>query len=191
MSPSLSSPLQLKPLQESSLNLYEHGVVTAVIKSVQFTFQSYFAVTPVPCGIVILNKCEYLDKIFDGISGLIKMFQVTHDSTLITSIEKKTIFRLLGPLYQDHPAHDNISNLEHSLRDGVGELTNVIYAYMKRYLNEKGASFRMGLPIVQNTADLAIELALPTKKTKYFSIVIPFELQKEKILVELLKWKPV
>jgi len=77
------------------------------------------------------------------ISGILGMVQDRVEATLVITLDSGTICQVLGRLYGKE-----FSEINESVKQGVGELTNIIYAGMKKTLNEKGHKFRMSIPSV-------------------------------------------
>ncbi len=77
------------------------------------------------------------------ISGIINLVQDQTEGLLIMTFPQKTISFLLSQIYGE-PSVDS----ETSIREGVGEFTNIIYASVKKSLNQSGYAFKMTLPNV-------------------------------------------
>lgn len=118
-------------LDEALVKTATDGVINA--------FANLFGVTPT-AGAHTIEK-DFVSK--GDISGILGMIQESVEATLVVSFQKQTIFGLLEKMYgMPFTAVDN------SVKQGVGELTNIIYAGMKRDLNEKGHKFKMSIPTV-------------------------------------------
>src|SRR4051812_1077238 len=77
------------------------------------------------------------------VTGILGMVQVRMEANLIISFEKATIFGILGRLYKKE-----FKEIDRSVQQGVGELTNIIYSMMKKNLNEQGYDFKMAIPSI-------------------------------------------
>jgi chemotaxis protein CheX len=77
------------------------------------------------------------------ISGLVGMVQDKMEGTLTITFKKDTICPVLAKIYGiDFP------EINDSVREGVGEITNMVYCLIKTGLNENGYSFKMAIPNV-------------------------------------------
>lgn len=119
--------------------LLDENLARICINAVQKAFSTLFSVTPMP-GAVTLEK----DYTAEGdVSGLLGMIQDEVEATLVLSFRTETIAALLGRMYGK-----TFDGIDKSIRDGVGELTNIIYALTKKDLNDRGHSFTMSIPSV-------------------------------------------
>lgn len=75
------------------------------------------------------------------VSGTVGMVQEEMEGTLTVSFPKRTIFNILGQIYGRE-----FTTVDQSVKEGVGELTNVIYSMIKRGLNDTGYAFKMAIP---------------------------------------------
>lgn len=141
------------------------------VSGVQNAFTSLFGVTPA-VGAHSIQK----DFVNHGdISGILGMIQDKVEATLVLSFQKQTICTLMEKMY-GHPFTD----LNHSVKQGVGELTNIIYAGVKKDLNGLGYKFKMSIPTVIIGTNHAV-YNIHTGQT----LVIPFNLDSGKFFVEI------
>jgi chemotaxis protein CheX len=152
------------------LILDEHLARTA-IAAVQGALATMFGVRAVP-GPYSLQK----DFVSHGdISGILGMVQERMEGTLVVSFEKATIFGILKRVYGRE-----FSEVDSSVRQGVGELTNIIYSSMKKALNERGHSFKMAIPNVVIGSSHSI-INLHEGQT----MVVPFSVEGGSFYVEI------
>jgi len=110
-----------------------------VIMAVQKALGSMFSAIATP-GKPTLET----DFVIKGdISGLVGMVQDKMEAVMIVSFEKKTIFSMLAKVYGKE-----FSEIDTSVKQGVGEMTNIIYGLIKKSLNEKGFEFKLAIPNV-------------------------------------------
>lgn len=98
------------------------------------------------------------------ISGLVGLVQDEMEGTLTISFRKDTICPILSRIYGVE--FDEIND---SVREGVGEITNMVYCLIKTGLNETGHSFKMAIPNVVYGKDHTV-MKLHHGKT----LVVPF-----------------
>lgn len=77
------------------------------------------------------------------VSGIISLIQDKTEGTFIVSFPKETIFGMLAKMYRK-----DFTQVNESVRLGVGELTNIIYGVVKANLNKDGYSLKMAIPNV-------------------------------------------
>lgn len=77
------------------------------------------------------------------VSGIVSLVQESTTGSLIVSFPKETIFAILGKIYGKP-----FTEVNTSVKNGVGELTNMIYGVFKATKNKSGYSFRMVVPSV-------------------------------------------
>ena len=121
------------------LTLNENLAKTA-IKSVQKAINTLFGATAVP-GEITVHDEDYSSM--GDVSGILGMVQDAVEATIVLSFHKETLFTLLSKLYGKP-----FEKVDNSVKQGVGELTNIIYASMKKDLNDKGHTFKMSIPSV-------------------------------------------
>jgi CheY-specific phosphatase CheX len=77
------------------------------------------------------------------VSGIIAIMQKEISGSMVISFPKATIFGILQKIYRK-----SFTTLDHSVRMGVGELTNIIFGVVKSGLNKKGMGLQMAIPNV-------------------------------------------
>src|SRR4051812_30078869 len=82
-------------------------------------------------------RIEKNTSIKADVSGIIVVMRDVADGTLVVSFPKETIFAMLSKMYRKP-----FTEIDNSVRMGVGELTNIIYGVMKSNLNKSGYSFK-------------------------------------------------
>lgn len=106
---------------------------------VQATFINMFGIKPDMAPYWLEKECS----VVADVSGIISLTQDKLDGTLIVSFPKQTIFGILEKMYKKP-----FTEVNQSVKAGVGELTNIIYGVVKANLNKDGFSFKMALPNV-------------------------------------------
>ena len=77
------------------------------------------------------------------ISGAVGLVQDEFEGNMIISFPKATILSLMHRVYGQR-----FNELNKSVSDGVGEITNTLFAMVKKGLSERGYRFKMALPSV-------------------------------------------
>lgn len=80
---------------------------------------------------------------YGDVTGVIGLAHPGLKGMLSVSFPKSTILSLLSRVYRTE-----LTELNSSAKDGVGEVTNIIYGILKRQLNELGYSFGLAMPSV-------------------------------------------
>jgi len=107
-----------------------------------------------------------LDAPLDGeISGMILLDTARFMGSVILSFPEKTYLAIASKMLGE--AHEAITAANH---DGVGEITNQVFGYAKRILNERDHQIKMALPTIL-LGPTPAELPLATGSR----IAIPFE----------------
>ena len=106
---------------------------------VHSTLSKMFGLNPQVGAYKIEEECS----IQGDVSGLITLTQDKNEGTLIVSFPKATIFGILSKMYRKP-----FTEINQSVKLGVGELTNIIYGVVKANLNKSGFSFKMAVPNV-------------------------------------------
>lgn len=75
------------------------------------------------------------------ISGTVGMIQTQLEGSLIVSFPQETISALIEPIYGTR-----FNEINDSVKECVGELTNMIYGQVKESLNQRGYRFQMAIP---------------------------------------------
>lgn len=84
------------------------------------------------------------DFIVEGdISGLIGMVQEKMEAALIVSFPKEVIFHVLSGMFRR-----TFTDVDGHVKNGVGELTNIIHSMLKTSLNARGYEFKPAIPNV-------------------------------------------
>jgi chemotaxis protein CheX len=147
-------------IQRQPLELNE-DLVKEISFGVHSTFTSMFGLRPTPAVHVLENECT----VKGDISGIIGLYQDHVEGALIVSFPLQTIFAILGKMYKRE-----FTEVDKSVRSGVGELTNIIYGVMKTNLNKSGHGFKMAIPNVIIGSQHAIAATNPGT-----TLVVPFE----------------
>ncbi|MCB0364686.1 MAG: chemotaxis protein CheX [Bdellovibrionaceae bacterium] len=109
------------------------------------------------------------------VSGTVGMVQQEMEGTLTVSFPKQTIFNILRDIYGR-----DFEEVDQTVKEGVGELTNVIYSMVKRGLNELGYDFKMAIPDIvvgENHQIFKVQVGQ--------TLVLPFQLGEEKFEVSI------
>ena len=106
---------------------------------VHTTFSSMFGMKPEPQPIRREETCG----IQSDVTGILSLVQDRNEGTFIVSFPKATIFAMLSKMYRRE-----FTEVDQSVRLGVGELTNIIYGVLKANLNKDGYHFKMAIPNV-------------------------------------------
>jgi len=109
------------------------------------------------------------------ISGIVEIFQEKNEGTLRISFERETIFHILGSLYRR-----KFTDIDKCVKDGVGEITNVLYGALKKNLNDSGCSYRQAIPVVVVQGELPASNFAQGK-----SLIIPFHTAAGDLRVEI------
>jgi chemotaxis protein CheX len=158
----------LKPPRQLIL---DESLAQVAVKSVQKAMKTLFGVDAHAGATLIQN--DFISK--GDISGILGMVQQSLEATMIISFQKPVIFFLLSKLY-----NRNFTDIDKSVRDGVGELTNIIYASVKKELNESGHEFKLAIPNVIIGAEHSI-INIHDGKT----MVIPFRVETGSFFLEI------
>ena len=97
------------------------------------------------------------------VTGMIGMVSDRATGTVTISFEKSTLLKIVSKVIGME-----LTDLDDTALEGVGELSNMIYGTAKSKLNEKGWKFEMALPTVI-TGDYKV-----TSLHKGRTLVIPF-----------------
>lgn len=109
------------------------------------------------------------------ISGILGMVQNRMEATLTLSFDKPTVLGIMTKFYGE-----KVTDIDLRVRQGVGELTNIIYAMMKKNLNDTGHTFQMAIPnVVFGDGHSIVNIH------EGRSLVIPFGVEGGKFLVEI------
>jgi len=108
------------------------------------------------------------------ISGSVGLVQDEFEGNMIISFPRSTILALMEKVYGS-----KFPDLNKSVSDGVGEITNTLFAMVKQGLSERGYRFKMALPSVvvgdqhdisqlEGTETLAIPFSTPVGNFEVF-----------------------
>lgn len=115
-------------------------IISEIEESVIGVFNQFFGL-----GITLKESSETkIDHVCQGdVSGVIGIAQEQIEGTLIVSFPQDTITSVLSLVYKKE-----LTTIDDSVRQGVGELTNMIYGQLKKALNERGHALQMAIPNV-------------------------------------------
>ena len=114
-------------------------LVREVHHGVHTTLAGMFGIRPVAEQHFIEEECAANGDV----SGIVGLVQERIEGVLIVSFPRDTIFAILGMIYGR-----KFSEIDNSIKAGVGELTNIIFGVVKSNLNRNGFTFKMALPNV-------------------------------------------
>jgi len=106
-----------------------------------------------------------------GLVGLTGEVRGSLSVTFVFRVIQATMKGMLG---------DEITEIDNTVRDAVGELTNMISGTARRYLAEEGLSLRAGIPTVVSGKGHVIQHI-----TNSPILAIPFQSQFGRVLVEV------
>jgi len=137
----------------------------ALVKEINFgvysTFTSMFGLKPNPEAHFIEGVC--LAK--GDVSGIVGLTQDRVEGALIVSFPSDTIFAILSKMYRKQ-----FTEIDKSVKAGVGELTNIIFGVVKTNLNKNGYGFKMAIPNVIIGDQHTVAITSPGS-----TLVIPFK----------------
>lgn len=99
------------------------------------------------------------------ISGVIGLVSESFTGSVVISFPAQTFLTIMSRMLGEE-----FTELTPDIQDGAAEMTNIIFGYAKRVLNEKGYGIKMAIPSVITGKDHSIQ-----NNTKGPRIVIPFE----------------
>jgi chemotaxis protein CheX len=147
----------------------DETLARSIISGVEVLFNSTFGIKLIAGKFQITNDYHGLADI----SGHIGMFQDSLEGTMTVGFPSDVILKIIGKAYKK-----DFSEINKSVREGVGEMTNIIYAQVKKTLNERGFKFKMSVPQV-----------IVGKDHEYFhlhsgsSLVVPFTSENGQFVV--------
>jgi chemotaxis protein CheX len=144
---------QILELNESLVKEINFGVYS--------TFTSMFGLKPSPQPHFLEQEC--LAK--GDVSGIVGLTQDRVEGALIVSFPKDTIFNILSKMYKKQ-----FTDIDKSVKAGVGEMTNIIFGVVKTNLNKSGYSFKMAIPNVIVGEQHTVAITNPGT-----TLVIPFD----------------
>ncbi len=116
------------------------------------------------------------------ISGFVELNnQEKHGGALIVTFPQSTIFAILGKFYRKQ-----FTEYERSVKDGVGELTNMIFGLMKANLGKNGFAFKMALPNVVIGSQTSDGRLTPPMEVRKVVLTIPYETEAGPFSVTLI-----
>ena len=144
----------------------DEELAAALVESTKELFLKSFSLTVIP------KKWSIIETPLEGeYCGIVKLVDCEHRNNVATmgiSFTDQAIRYILYNLYGQNVYEKN-SETHEMLKDGVGEIANIIYASFKSKLGEKGYSFIMSLPTITEKKDPVIK-----KNNSNKSLRIPF-----------------
>lgn len=160
------------PANQKAVLELNDKMVQEISYGVHRTLSSVFGLNP------IVGK-HYLaeDLASQGdISGFVTLTQERVEGALIVTFPQATIFGVLSRLYRKQ-----FTEIDKSVRQGVGEMTNMVFGVFKTNLVNYGYSFKMMIPSVVVGEAHKVAIYMPGK-----TLVIPFETEVGSFKVMLL-----
>lgn len=151
-----------------SLSLNE-DLRQVVISGIEELFSTTFAMEVKPGNHFI--SADYAGHA--DVSGSVGMVQEKSEGILTIGFPTPLILSIMGKMY-----HKEFKELNKSVCDGVGEITNISYALARQGLNRLGYSFRMTVPQVVVGAQHEIHHMHHGE-----TLVIPFHTMGEEFVV--------
>ena len=134
------------PARENIPLVLDADLAALLSDKIQFLFQSTFNFKTQVGDYKISSPYSSDGDIY----ACVTMVQKDIEGTLIMSFTKEVALNLASEVYRR-----NISEVDDTVRDAVGEISNIIYASVKKVLNEKkGHSFQLSIPKVFLKNDL-------------------------------------
>lgn len=112
----------------------------------------------------IFRKDEAHDKLGD-VSGVIGLVSPTFSGTVVISFPESTFLGLMSRMLGE-----TFTTITPEIKDGAGELMNMIFGQAKIVLNQKGYKIQTALPSVVSGKDHSIQNLSPGPV-----VVVPFE----------------
>ncbi len=156
--------------QHSTLELNE-SLVKEINFGVHSTFTSMFGLKPAPEKHFLEQECAPKGDV----SGIVGLTQDRVEGALIVSFPQTTIFTILGKMYKKE-----FTEIDKSVKAGVGELTNIIFGVVKTNLNKNGFGFKMAIPNVIIGDQHTVAITNPGT-----TLVIPFQTESGTFSVSL------
>ena len=155
-------------------------MVSEITSGVQKTLSSVFKVNPVAGKHFIAQ--DYTGS--GDVSGFVTLTQERLEGALVVSFPAQSIYAMLSMLYKRE-----FNQIDKSTRQGVGEVTNMVFGSLKSNLRPMGYTLKMVIPTVltsdvgQNNAGIPLPVAIymPGK-----TLVIPFDTEVGSFTVMLL-----
>lgn len=142
-----------------------------LIAGVQTTLVMMFGVNAKP------GDLRYEDEscVTGDVSGIVGMVQEKNEAVLVLTFKKETIFYIVSKMYK-RPFQE----IDKTIRDCVGELSNIIYGTLKKALNSRGFIFKPAIPNVIVGNDHSISNMFTGK-----SLVIPFSTEAGEFYIQI------
>lgn len=115
------------------------------------------------------------DSLSGDISGVIGLVSDHFTGSVVISFPEKTFLAIINKMLGE-----NYTQLTPEIQDGAAELTNIIFGFAKRDLNEKGYGIKMAIPSVVSGKDHSI-----SNNSHHVRISIPFESSAGNFNVEI------
>jgi chemotaxis protein CheX len=109
------------------------------------------------------------------ISGVIGLISEDFTGSVVISFPAATFLKIMSRMLGE-----DLKELTPELQDGAAELTNIIFGFAKRVLNEKGYGIKMAIPSVITGKDHSIQ-----NSTRGPRIAIPFESDAGNFAIEI------
>lgn len=109
------------------------------------------------------------------ISGVIGLVSDTFTGSVVITFPAPTFLKIMSKMLGE-----DYKELTPEISDGAAELTNIIFGYAKRVLNEKGYGIKMAIPTVISGKDHSIQ-----NHTKGPRLSIPFESDAGNFAIEI------
>lgn len=142
-----------------------------LISGVQTTLVMMFGVQANP-GTLVYEKEAF---VIGDVSGIVGMVQEKNEAVLVLSFKKETIFFIVSKMYK-RPFQE----IDKTIRDCVGELSNIIYGTLKKALNSRGYFFKPAIPNVVVGNDHTISNVFTGQ-----SLVIPFTTEAGQFFIQI------
>jgi len=115
------------------------------------------------------------ESLSGDISGVIGLVSEHFTGSVVISFPEATFLAIINKMLGE-----NYTELTPEIQDGAAELTNIIFGFAKRDLNEKGFGIKMAIPSVVAGKDHTIQ-----NHSNGARIAIPFESSVGKFSVEI------
>jgi chemotaxis protein CheX len=155
-----------KPLQigEDLVKEVDQGVIQ--------TFSAMFGLKPVRGA----HSFDKESEVRGDISGFVGLAQNRVEGVLVVSFPQETIFAMLSKMYQKP-----FTEVDKSVRSGVGELTNIVFGVMKTNMNKNGFELKMAIPNVVFGDHHSLMVSVKEGK----SLSIPYDTEAGRFSVHL------
>ncbi len=109
------------------------------------------------------------------VTGMIGIVGEGVKGSLAISFEEKTILHVVSQMFGEP-----ITELDDSVNDAVGEITNIVTGGAKKTLSEKGYKFQMAIPTT-----IAGKQHVISHKSTGPIIIVPFNTEAGKFFIEI------